>query len=55
MSRLSEWFRRNRSTIGYALGAFNVYNGINWVMAGDNLTGSLLIMVGLFIILDAKE
>jgi hypothetical protein len=54
MSKFLEWFGRNRSMIGYVIGGINIVGGINDLLLGNIGSGTMFLVIGTLIVLDAK-
>lgn len=48
------WFERNRKPIGYTIGGLNVLSGLNHALHGDAGLAVLWIVIGGFLIIDAR-
>lgn len=49
-----EWFDRHRETIGYVVGGLNIIGGINDLLSGNISNGTMFLILGVFIVFDAK-
>jgi hypothetical protein len=54
MSKFMEWFDRHRETIGYVVGGLNIIGGINDLLSGNISNGTMFLILGVFIVFDAK-
>lgn len=57
MNKFFEWCGRHRKTfgyVGYMIGALNIIAGINDLIVGNPVTGTLCLVIGSLILLDAR-
>lgn len=55
MDKFLSWFDRNRKRIGFTVGALCVLSAVTDIVAGDPIIGVLWLMVGIMIIVDARQ
>lgn len=55
MDKFTEWFGRNRKTIGYTVGGLNLFAGFSYLMQGQTLAGIIWLVIGAMIVFDTKE
>lgn len=55
MDKFITWFDRNRKTIGFVVGALCLVSAVLDIVAGDPIVGVLWLLVGIMIIVDAKQ
>lgn len=55
VDKFLSWFDRNRKRIGFTVGALCVLSAVTDIVAGDPIIGVLWLMVGVMIIVDARQ
>ena len=55
MENFIAWFERNRKTIGYTVGGFNLFVGLTNLLVGSGILAIFWLAVGSAIIFDAKH
>ena len=55
MSKFSEWFTKNRKTIGYTIGGLNLLAAANYYFQGDVGLACLWFVIAMGILFDTYE
>ena len=55
MEKFSNWFGRNRQTIGYTIGGLNVVSGLGQLASGQFWPGIVWLVLGIALVFDAHE
>ncbi len=55
MDTFLNWFYRNRKPIGYTIGGLNLLAGVNHAFNGDYGLAILWIVIGGFLVIDARS
>jgi hypothetical protein len=55
MNKFSNWFSRNRKTIGYTIGGLNIVSGLGQIADGQFWPGIVWLVLGAALVFDAYE
>lgn len=55
MEKFSNWFGRNRKTIGYSIGGLNIVSGLGQMADGQLWPGIVWLILGVALVFDAYE
>jgi len=55
MDKFFNWFNKNRRTIGFTVGGLCLLSSVNYLLDGNAVGCVLYFLVGVMIIVDAKD
>ena len=55
MGKFADWFDENRASIGYTIGAANLFNGIINLINGNLISGIAFTVFGVALLFDTYE